>query len=1155
MKKILAILMFIAVSMPIWGATFTVDNLRYEEITAASGSTYGTVKCIGFNQALTTNTALTIPYIVTYNRNNYYVKSVGQSAFEGDTKITSVRLTYGVQDIENAAFRNCSSMTFVRLPSSIKNIYGFAFGGCTSLNSVYYAALKTGLASFSSTAFPVSNESKLYIPRGANKDDFGEAIWSTFSNRKYQSSHAWDIYMSDGTMAIVTKPSTSTSVDHECTIIGFNKNGGGEDVADGIYAPASSRTKPNGQDRYFKYTKVAGNAFKDNADLIKLDLSNVTSITEFGSLMCDGASNLTRAYLASGKLADRAFNNCPQLLSVNLTGVTGIGSSVFQQCNSIVAVTIPASVSDVMPDFASGCESLKHIYVDKDNPNYEAYNYSLYTKGQKELLAVPQGYDEKKSGTAAVTYSTSEKCEIIHDKAFNQVANIIEVNIKYGCKKVGFAFYDCPKLVLIEIPSSVETFSSSLYAKCPVLDHLFVNLNQNKIPAINKKTFIDNNPYLYIQDGLESSFKSMGWTDFLDYNQYGTESADYYYDHISYTIKLNKPVTVNGRVYDGSAKVVHGRMRNLIKGDTYVLDHITINDKDYVIDEISDRAFAGIGIDYRFSILGCDNVQRVGNWAFYNQRITSIELPHATYIGQEAFAECPYLNEVKLGDDVKDIMHSAFKNSPVANDMFLPVGLYTLGNDVFAGTNIKTLLVPSTVEVVYSDAFRNMSSLSLFICNKKMSSNSSLNMSGVPTSCVIRTPVEYLSEYKANASFKNFSSIDAGAFDFCQGGPSRLSSNIYKMTVTSTTPVTKDGVTYAGTAKYVYNSEMKRGTAFYANLSETNKMNAEYYGKKYLMTEIGDSCMNGSAVESVSLVNANCLEKIGRKVFAGSKVREITVPESVNYFGTEAFSNATRLSELTLLSTGSVNWQGQWVGNNASDFTLYLNSYNVNGYVASNMQNWKFNETDKVIDHVAPFIKPVYDTFHLGQGMPLDFAASGVKAFTVMGYNPNDKITVAKEVRQVPANTGVIVTGLTPGTIYKIKRAASASPVGTNMLVAVPGASIDLYKIDNAYRWDVKNKKFVRPTSTYNSGSGYCYLKTNISGPSEYYLDLFPPVPVKKGDVNGDGEVDVTDINILLNIILGKDSASNYGGRADVDGNGDVDVSDANQMTNIMLGK
>lgn len=57
----------------------------------------------------------------------------------------------------------------------------------------------------------------------------------------------------------------------------------------------------------------------------------------------------------------------------------------------------------------------------------------------------------------------------------------------------------------------------------------------------------------------------------------------------------------------------------------------------------------------------------------------------------------------------------------------------------------------------------------------------------------------------------------------------------------------------------------------------------------------------------------------------------------------------------------------------------------------------------------------------------------------------------------------------------------------------------------------------------------------------------------KKGDVNGDGIVDVSDVNILINIILGSDQASKYDGRADVNGDGSVDVADVNEIVNLML--
>ena len=56
-----------------------------------------------------------------------------------------------------------------------------------------------------------------------------------------------------------------------------------------------------------------------------------------------------------------------------------------------------------------------------------------------------------------------------------------------------------------------------------------------------------------------------------------------------------------------------------------------------------------------------------------------------------------------------------------------------------------------------------------------------------------------------------------------------------------------------------------------------------------------------------------------------------------------------------------------------------------------------------------------------------------------------------------------------------------------------------------------------------------------------------------QGDVNGDGHVDIDDVNILLNIILELDNADRYEGRANVDGTGKVDIDDVNVLINIIL--
>ena len=56
------------------------------------------------------------------------------------------------------------------------------------------------------------------------------------------------------------------------------------------------------------------------------------------------------------------------------------------------------------------------------------------------------------------------------------------------------------------------------------------------------------------------------------------------------------------------------------------------------------------------------------------------------------------------------------------------------------------------------------------------------------------------------------------------------------------------------------------------------------------------------------------------------------------------------------------------------------------------------------------------------------------------------------------------------------------------------------------------------------------------------------------GDVDGSGVVDGSDLNILINILLGKDT-NDYDGRENIDGEGGVDGTDLNMLINILLGK
>ena len=56
-----------------------------------------------------------------------------------------------------------------------------------------------------------------------------------------------------------------------------------------------------------------------------------------------------------------------------------------------------------------------------------------------------------------------------------------------------------------------------------------------------------------------------------------------------------------------------------------------------------------------------------------------------------------------------------------------------------------------------------------------------------------------------------------------------------------------------------------------------------------------------------------------------------------------------------------------------------------------------------------------------------------------------------------------------------------------------------------------------------------------------------------RGDVNGDGEVNIADINSLIDLILGGSMDAETMKRADVDADSEVGISDINALIDLIL--
>ena len=72
-------------------------------------------------------------------------------------------------------------------------------------------------------------------------------------------------------------------------------------------------------------------------------------------------------------------------------------------------------------------------------------------------------------------------------------------------------------------------------------------------------------------------------------------------------------------------------------------------------------------------------------------------------------------------------------------------------------------------------------------------------------------------------------------------------------------------------------------------------------------------------------------------------------------------------------------------------------------------------------------------------------------------------------------------------------------------------------------------------------------------GISAFTVGDWETPPYKVGDVTGEGTVDISDVNAVINIILEIKSVDDYPGNADITGEDTVDISDVNAIINIIL--
>ncbi|MCQ2068160.1 MAG: leucine-rich repeat domain-containing protein [Bacteroidaceae bacterium] len=268
------------------------------------------------------------------------VTSIGTEAFSYCTNLTSIVIPDGVTTIGDYAFSNCDNLKDINIPSSVKSIDRSAFSGCIGLSSIPDGLTYIGDYAFegctgiTSVTIP---EDITYIGSYAFKYCAGiktVSLPASMGGKVY-----FDVFGDCSDIeSIYLHSSTPISI-YDFYDIDFDNCI--------LYVPAGSK------ETYRKHSFWS--SFK-----------NIRLLDECG-LNIDGICyEITSDIEKTVSVVHHNYKgavNIPSSVIFNGTeySVTGIASEAFSECDELVSVTIPQSVTEIEQGSFEGCHALTEI--------------------------------------------------------------------------------------------------------------------------------------------------------------------------------------------------------------------------------------------------------------------------------------------------------------------------------------------------------------------------------------------------------------------------------------------------------------------------------------------------------------------------------------------------------------------------------------------------------------------------------------------------------------------------------------------------------------------------------------------------------------------------------------------------------------------------
>ena len=857
-----------------------------------------------------------IAYVCKYDSN---LSSVTIGAIEGDyqvivrrvfysnSHINTVTLLEGVTKIEESAFENFYSLQTLTLPSTLTEIGARAFCGAP-LNK---PTIPKNVQIIGENAFSCNS----VYPLVSSKPEGWHENWYTQSS----SNIYWDLLemITDDTTGItyiVHYDGTASIYKYDGTVTNLVIQGPNGCVVTDIYPQVFSGSSIESIVLPEGLTHIGKEAFKYCYNLTEISLpSTLKEIGNYAFYNCTALTNLT---LPEGivHIGAYAFSNCHGLDQITLpTTLEKLDDHAFSNCQYLQSATVNGTNLTVSNDAFRNCTALQSLTLTDgivaigDNAFNSCYNLAE--------IVLPETLTHIGNGAfrdcdALTQIVIPESTLTIGDGAFYDCNGLEQITLPNGLTEIGAeAFWSCSALTEIYIPGSVTEIGANTFGYCSNLETVVIGEGVTKIGqnaftycgALRELTLpstlreIDHQAFYYadsltnlvIPEGVTtigtwafaycSSLKSITLPETLETigecafrgastnNVIIPASVTYIgeYAFTQGTVYLRAPEIPatweqywNGEYREAFAVCNVSEMFTDEQGVTYAI----FNDGNAtVIGYEGDASEIVIESNDRFTV-----THVAPNVFSGNNTLVSVVLGDGlTTIGEGAFSNCQYLEQITLPSTLTSIGARAFQYCYALTSIEIPEGVTVIPDQAFYNCNaLEQITLPSTLTVIGAQAFEY---------------------------CYALTTIDFP---------ESLTQIDDRAFGDCDG---------------LTSIVLPDSVTQMGYGVFGHCSNLVDVTLS-ASLTVIGAHTFEYCNALQSIsipegvTKIGENaffdCYN---LRSVSLPSS--LTQIGAYAFYETRMPFTEIPANVSVIGTYAFNHGTIYAHA---ESQPAQWDANW---------------------------------------------------------------------------------------------------------------------------------------------------------------------------------------------------------------------------------------------------